>query len=181
MSGSGIRSAASVLTRVEMCAVLLTAALFAAPVRAEDRLETLRVEFHNQSDAVKRAKLFPKLGDALMAEMRKLESAHQYDPVAPLFLEYRDSAAQAYNGLVASGRDAEKHPGGFRELEMYLRRSLHALDELVFGLPFTDREALRGPQKDIEDLDDKLVKALFPRGSDSHKTPPSAPQAHPPI
>lgn len=179
MSGSGIRSARRVHIVVEICALLLTAALLLAPARAEDRLETLRAEFHNQNDAVKRARLFSKLGNALIAEMRKLESAHQYDAVAPLFFEYHDSASEAYRGLVAGGRDPEKHSGGYRELEMHLRQSLHQLDELVFGLPFADREALRGPQKDIEDLDDKLVKALFPRGSDAHKAPPSAPQPHP--
>jgi len=179
MPGWGIRSAGSVLSVIEMCGVLFTASLLAASVQAEDRLDTVRAEFRAQNDVVKRARLFPKLGNALIAEMRKLESIQQFDAVAPLFLEYRDSATQAYNGLAARGRDAEKHSSGYRELEMHLRQSLHQLDELVFGLPYADREAMRSPQKDIEDLDDKLVKALFPRGSDSHKTPPSPPQTHP--
>jgi hypothetical protein len=62
---------------------------------------------------------------------------------------------------------------------MHLRQSLHQLNDLIFGLPLAAREPLRAPQKDIEDLDEKLVKALFPRTQDSRKTPPSAPQPHP--
>jgi len=179
MPGWGIRFAGGVRFAIDLCAVMLAAALLLPPVRAEERLETLRAEFQQQNDPVKRAKLFGKLGNALIAEMRKLESTRQYDGVAPLFREYHDAATAAYSGLAATGRDAEKHSNGYRELEMHLRQSVHQLNDLVFGLPLADREALRGPQKDIEDLDEKLVKALFPRGPEPHKTPPSAPQPHP--
>ncbi len=176
MSGSGIRALRAAL---KVSAAFLAAALLAAPLRAEEHLEALRTEFHNQNDPVKRAKFFSKLGAGLIAEMRKLESAHQFDGVTPLFLEFHDSATQAYDGLAATGRDAEKHSGGYRELEMYLCQALHPLNDLIFELPLADREALRGPQKDIEDLDEKLVRALFPHEPGSHKTPPSAAQPHP--
>jgi hypothetical protein len=179
MPGWGIRFAGGYCFAIQLCAVVLASALIAAPARAEERLETLRTEFHNQSDPVKRAKMFSKLGGALIAEMRRLESTRQYDAVAPLFLEYHDSAAAAYNGLAATRRDAVKHSNGYRELEMHLRQSLHQLNELVFGLPLADREPLRGPEKDIADLDEKLVNALFPRGPDPRRTPPSGPQTHP--
>jgi len=179
MSGARIRwlHAARVVSGV--IAAFLLAALVTPPARAEESLEGLRAEFHRETDAVKRAKLFPKLGAALIAEMRKQESARQYEGVAPLFLEYRDGASAAYDGLAASGRDAEKHPKGFRELEMHLRQSLHALNDIVFGLPLEDREPLRGPQQEIEQIEERLIRALFPRGPQPHKTPPSAAQAHP--
>ena len=179
MPGWGIRFTSSVRSAIELCAVVLVAALIGTPARAEERLDALRAEFRSQTDAVKRAKLFPKLGSALIAQMRKLESTRDYEGVPPLFLEYHDSATAAYNGLAATGRDAEKHSNGYRELEIHLRQALRQLNDLVFGLPLADREALRGPQKDIEDLDEKLVKALFPRSQEPHKTPPSAPQPHP--
>ena len=164
---------------VQSCAVLCLAAIAAAPARAEDVLPVLRLEFQHQSDPVKRAKLFPKLGNALIAEMRRLESSREYETVPTLFHEYHDAASAAYDGLASSGRDAEKHSSGFRELEMHLRQSLHPLNDLVFGLPLADRDGLRLPQKDIEDLDDKLVKALFPRIPQHPKTPPSGAPPHP--
>jgi len=142
-------------------------------VPRDDDLTSLRAEFQQQTDAVKRAKFFSKLGTALLAEMRKREAAKEYERVAPLFLEYRDSASAAFAGLAASGHDAEKHPGGFRELEMHLRKSLHQLNDIVFGMPLEDREPLIGPQKDIENLDNRLVKALFPRGPQARGIPPS--------
>jgi hypothetical protein len=179
MSWSEIRWANPARVTSRLISALLLASVLAAPARADESLESLRAEFHRETDAVKRAKLFPKLGVALIAEMRKLESARQYDGVAPLFLEYRDGASAAYAGLAATGRDAEKHSKGFRELEMHLRQSLHSLNDIVFGLPLDDREPLRGPQQEIEQIEERLIRALFPRAPQPGKTPPSAAQTHP--
>lgn len=153
-----------------LAAFLLPARAFAAAPRDED-LATLRLQFQQQTDAVKRAKLFSKFGAALMAEMRKLQAAKDYEKVTPLFLEYRDAASTAFKGLTEANPDAEKHPGGYRELEMHLRQSLHLLNNIVFDMPLDDRESLLGPQREIEKIDDRLVKALFPRGPQARSMP----------
>jgi hypothetical protein len=158
-------------------AALLAPVCAAAP--REDDLASLRAQFQQQTDAIKRAKLFPKLGTALLAEMKRQEAAKQYERVPPLLIEYRDSAASAVSALSAGGRDAEKHASGFRELEMHLRHALHQVNDIVYGMPLEDREPLLGPQHDIEDLDNKLVKALFPRGPQPQGAPPSKGNPHP--
>src|SRR5271156_5476740 len=96
-------------------AIPLAAARSGGAMPHEESLANLRSQFLQQTDPVRRAKVFPKYGDALMAEMRKQEAAREYDQVAPLFVEYRDAASATYAGLSADGRDAEKHPNGFRE------------------------------------------------------------------
>jgi len=158
---------------------LLAAAISAGPIPASQPLERLREEFQQETDPVQRAKLFPKFGSALLAEMKKREEAKEFEGVLPLFLEYHDGAAAAYSGLAATGRDPGKQSAGFRELEMHLRKSLHQVNDIVFGMPFDEREPLRKPQKDIEELDNRLVKELFPRRSKAHDTPPSAANPHP--
>jgi hypothetical protein len=179
MRRSGTRYPICVHIVGSLFSALLAAAFFAAPARAGETLERLREQFHGERDPVQRAKLFSKLGAALLAEMKKQEAEKQYERVLPLFLEYRDSAAAATSGLTATGIDAEKHPAGFRELEMHMRKSLHQVNDIVFGMPLEDREPLRKAQQEIEDLDNRLVKSLFPRGSQSRKTPPSAADPHP--
>jgi len=152
-------------------------AAFGAAAPGDNDLASLRTQFQQQTDPVKRAKLFPKLGNALLAEMRKQETAQQFDRVLPLLVEYRDSAASAASALSSAGRDAEKHSAGFRELEMHLRQAVHHVNDIVYGMPLDDREPLRGPQHDIEELDNRLIKVLFPRGSPG--APPPKPNAHP--
>ena len=154
---------------------------WAADVAAEDALAALRTDFQRQKDPVKRAKLFPKLGNALLAEMRRQIHEKEFDRVPALFTEYHDGAKSCLQGLEASGRDADKQPGGYRELEMHLRQSRHVVNDIVFALPLEERDALLGPQRDLEQMDEKLVKALFPSKPEGAKTPPSTAQSHPQI
>ena len=175
MHGRGKKHAVFVLCFRAVLAVLLMAGCANTAESREDDLASLRSQFRQQTDPVKRAKLFPKLGNALLAEMKKQETAKEYDRVPPLLVEYRDSAAIAVSAITAAGRDAEKHAAGFRELEMHLRHAIHQVSNIVYGMPLDDREPLLGPQRDIEDLDNRLVKALFPRGPQ----PPPAAKPHP--
>jgi hypothetical protein len=179
MSWSGMRRLVGARFVLGLMAACLVAAVFATGARAGKSLDTLREEYRQETDPFKRAKFFHKLGNALIAEMRKDEEAGEYAGVPPLFLEYRDSAKAAFEALMATGRNAEKHPKGFRELEIHLRQSLRALNDLVFGLPLENRGALLGPQHDVEAMDDQLVRALFPSTKNAPKTPPSAAHPHP--
>jgi len=159
--------------------VLLAAATVPRRASAHDSLAHLREEFQQEHDPVKRARRFPRLGSALIAEMRRLEDARQFDAVPPLYREYHDDATAAFDGLMAGARDAERHPKGFRELEIHFRDSLRSLNDLLYGVPLDDRESLRKAQHDIEIMDDRLVQALFPRVPDKPRTPPSGPAEHP--
>jgi len=165
-----LRSVLFILAGGVLPLILLLPALCRAAEPADDDLGAIRIQFQQQTDPVKRAKMFPKLGSALLAEMKKQVVAKEYDKVIPLFLEYRDSANAAYTALVAAVPDGEKHPGGYREMEIHLRRSLHTLNDIVFAVPLEDRDQLLTPQRDIETLDNRLVRALFPRGPQAHWT-----------
>lgn len=179
MGRSGTFKPQNIRIVARLFCALLAAGIGASPAHAGQSLKRLREEFQQETEPVQRAKLFPKYGAALLAEMRKKEEEKDFAGVPPLLVEYRDGATAAYSGLKATGRDAEKQSAGFRELEMHLRKSLHPVNDIVFGMPFEEREPLRKPQNDIEDLDNRLVRELFPRRTENHKTPPSAENPHP--
>ena len=179
MYWSGMRSAWSLRSLSWGIAVLMVTAAFAGTAAPDDTLSRLREEFRRETDPVKRAKRFAKFGNALIREMREQESAQKFEAITPLFREYHDDAASAFDGLIATGRDAEKHPQGFRELELQFRESVHALNDLLFAVPLEDREAVRKGERDIESMDDRLIQLLFPRTPERRKTPPSSPGAHP--
>jgi len=174
-----LRSGTRYRNSARFLACLFCVLLAAPALRANDSLEMLRSEFRAEVDPVRRARLFSKLGAALLGEMKKHEEAKEFDRVPSLFLEYRGAASAAYSGLTADGRDPQKHSAGFRELEIHLRKSLRQVADIVLGMPFDDRAALRKPQSDLEELDVRLVDALFPTSSPARKTPPSAPESHP--
>jgi hypothetical protein len=64
--------------------------------------------------------------------------------------------------LKATGRNAEKQPAGFRELQIHARKSLRQVTQVVLGAPFDQREPFAAAQHDIEQIDQQLIQMLFP-------------------
>jgi hypothetical protein len=151
-----------------------------APALRHETLDELRTDFRRETDPVKRAKLFPKLGNALLDEMKKQGDADKFEQSLALLKEYRDSADAALSGLEAMHRDAEKHSAGYRELEVHLRQSLHRVDDIVRSFPLDERDPFRGIQQDLDGLEQRLIKALFPRRPDAQNSKPAGDRKGPP-
>src|SRR5271155_2397683 len=98
-----LRSGTRYRNSARFLACLFCVLLAAPALRANDSLEMLRSEFRAEVDPVRRARLFSKLGAALLGEMKKHEEAKEFDRVPSLFLEYRGAASAAYSGLTADG------------------------------------------------------------------------------
>ena len=134
-----------------------------AGAAGQDRLAAWREQFQTDRDAVHQAKNFSRLGDALLEEMRKQAEAGDVPAALASFEEYRDDLRRILTGLKATGRNAEKHPSGFKELQIYLRKTLRNLDQIVLRVPFDRRAAFEGPRRDVGLIDEELFHLLFPR------------------
>ncbi len=130
---------------------------------AQDRLTAMRGQFQGDRDAVHQAKSFSKLGDALLDEVRRQADAGDVPAALAAFEEYRNDLRRVLGSLKATGRNAEKHPAGFRELQIYLRKTLRNLDQLVLLVPFERRAEFDGARRDIGAIDEELFRLLFPR------------------
>ncbi len=157
-------------SRIAGCSLLL---LLAIAARAQDRVEALRQQFIRESDPVRHAKLFPKLGEALLARARNEEDTGETGRALALLREYRDDLKKSFDGLKATGKNAEKHPAGFRELQIHTRKSLHQVSQVVLGAPFDQREPFAATQHDIEQIDQQLIQMLFPPPPEQRGKPKS--------
>jgi hypothetical protein len=146
----------------------------AAAGPARETLETLRARFRGENEAVKRAKFFPKFGAALLEEMKKEGDAGRFQEAFAILREYRDAVRMTLDALEATGRDAEKHPAGFLQLEVHLRQSLRQVGDIVRSFPYAERELFQPVQKDLDQIAERLVKELFPRGPEPKNGPPAA-------
>jgi hypothetical protein len=69
--------------------------------------------------------------------------------------------------------DADHHPGGYRQLELQLRKGIRELEETRVVAPLDLRPPLELVHKDLIDMDDELIRLLFPRRTkDPEKVPP---------
>lgn len=140
----------------------LAVSLLSGPARAQDRTVQLRSLFDRQTSAIEKAKLMPRLGDAEFRQARQDIAAGRLPQAAAILGQYRDEAQLCTQGLEAAGRDAEQHPAGFKQLQISLRQSLRRLNEIIVGLPGDDQAPFLAVRKDLDELNRRLIRKLFP-------------------
>jgi hypothetical protein len=115
------------------------------------------------SDPVQRAKNVVRQGETQLEQMRREVRNENYDAALLLLREYRDAVKSAHEALKASGRDAEKKPNGFKNLQIHIRQSLQRLDQTILTVPVEQREPFEAIRRELDTIDRELIDALFPR------------------
>ena len=132
------------------------------PAGAQESAAQLRARFHQESNAIRKAKLMVKLGDLQSTEVQK-DLARDHFPEALATLEqYRDETAESSRALDALNVNAEKHPRGFRELQISIREFLRRLSEATVNLTGDEQEPILKARKDLEETNQYLIHELFP-------------------
>jgi hypothetical protein len=155
-----------------LVAIATAAAVFVSSVVAQSKTSELRSHFQNESDPVNRAKLMLMLGESEFQDIRKDVDAGQTDDALGLLKLYRDEVQVCELSLDARKINAEKHPGGFKQLQISLRENLRRLNEISAEMTADDQLPFLEVRKDLEDLNHHLVQELFP-----HQPEPAAPPA----
>lgn len=115
------------------------------------------------SDPVQNAKSVVKQGELQLARMRREVDAGNYGEALRVLTEYRDAMKSAHAALKASGRDAEKKPSGFKNLQIHIRQSMQRLEQTILFVPVDEREPFNAIRKELDSIDKELIDALFPR------------------
>jgi hypothetical protein len=152
--------------------ILMAALCGVVGVGAADKLSELQLRFDNETNGVHKAKMLQRLGDAEFEEATRAEKADDYTTVDLVMEKYRDNVRAASEALEKGNPDGERHPGGYKQLEMHVQKGLRQIDELLLVAPPEFKPPLQLVRKDLVALDDKLLRALFPR---RHENKPPAP------
>jgi hypothetical protein len=152
--------------RAWLCAVavvMLVATFAARSARGVDDLATLQKRFDQETDGVHKAKLLVKLGDLQFDAERQAAKSSDYVNVGVIMEKYRDNVRIAVQALKKTHPDGEKHPGGYRELEMSTGRGLREIRDVILTMPEDLRPPMQLVERDLIDLDNELLRQLFPR------------------
>jgi hypothetical protein len=160
----------------EVRLVVLTGAIFfiCAGVFAADKIQELQARFDRETDAVRKAKIFEKLGDAQFEEARKSGNAGDYSAVGLTMEKYRDDARAAFDALKKNQPDAERHSNGYKQLQFHVHRGLRELEEILVVAPVEYRPPLRLVRQDLGAINDELLRLLFPRRPGERPVAPPA-------
>jgi hypothetical protein len=145
----------------------LLAAAFCSVVSGADKLSELQSRFDTEANAVHKAKMLQKLGDAQFDEAGRAEQAGDYATMDLMMEKYRDNVRAAAQALEKENPDAERHPNGYKQLEMHVQKGLRELDEFLLEAPEPFKPPLQLVRKDLLKTDDILLRRLFPA---HHKT-----------
>jgi hypothetical protein len=146
--------------------VLLAMGIFAAGLEAANaeraaQLAKEREKLQREDDPVDKAKISIKISELLLASIGDAIQAEDYATMNSHLDEYAAVIEGAHDTMIQSGRDARKKAGGFKELEIALRKHVLRFDDLARLLTL-DRRAPIEKVKDLASgIRNGLLKALF--------------------
>lgn len=158
---------------------LLLTLMPARPAVVSDTLEELQRRFDNETDGVAKAKMLRKLGDAQFQREREAHKAGDYETVDFIMEKYRDNVRVALEAVKKVHPDGEKHPSGYKQLEIHIEGGLREVDDLLATVPEAYRPPLEIVKADLLAFDKETLRLLFPRRPGEKPIPPK-PQDTPP-
>lgn len=145
----------------QLVAGFLLAALVCGGPALADEVDKQREKLNRTNDPVERAKITVKLGDALLDKLTIAFRKGQTERGDQLLTEYREAVLHAGRKLLASNRDARRSPGGFKHLEIHIRRGERRLADMGHLLNFEQVEMINETRDELENLRQDLLAALM--------------------
>ena len=129
----------------------------------------LQSRFDHETNSVHKAKLFEKLSDEQLAEVRHASQSSDYNAVGMIMEKYRDNARAAVDALKREHPNADHQINGYKQLQIHIRRAIRDLKETILLAPDEYKPPLGIVEHDLSLIDDELLQSLFP----SPPQPPS--------
>ncbi len=143
---------------------------------AAQSLANFQERFDRETDSVRKVKLLEKLGGAQLEEARRADKDGNHDAEGLTLEKYRDNVRAALEALKQQHPNAEKHSDGYRRLEFQVRKGIRELDETLLVAPEVYKPPLQIVRHDLNDMEEELIKLLFPhRPADQPQPPPALP------
>ena len=127
-------------TAAQALGVALSLLMTIAPARSVnsgETLEELQRRFDNEADGVNKAKMLQKLGDAQFVREREAVKASDFSTAGLIMEKYRDNVRAALEAVIKAHPDGERHPNGYKQLQMHIEGGLRETDRERQGLPLT--------------------------------------------
>ncbi len=123
----------------------------------------LKNQFSRENEPARKAKALGKLGDAQFDLARHAIDSSEFAQALRLLQDYRDEVRAAEASFKAATSDPERHPAGFKQLQIHVRKSLRELDQIILSLPEDQRAPFDAVRKDLLGVEKELIDLLFPR------------------
>ena len=159
-------------SRLLLAAAALCVTTFLA--QAQSAVDELQQQFQRENDPVRKVKILSKLGDAQFDRLHRETDEGKFAEALQTIAEYRDEVRTAEAALKATGTDPERKPGGFKQLQIHVRKGLREISQTILLVPVEQRERFEAISSELAHINRELIDLLFPRqpGKKSEKEKP---------
>lgn len=154
------------------CAAMIF--LMLPPAIAQQTIAELQAHFDRENNPVKKAKLLVKLGDAEFEEARRAGREGDNNTVDATMEKYRDNVRTAFEALKKQHPDAEKHSNGYRQMEIHVKEGIREVEDSMIAAPAPYKPPLQIVRQDLINMDEELIRLLFPHRPADKPVPPPA-------
>ena len=148
--------------------VVALSCLPAVGLWGDDALAALQARFDRETDSVKKAKLLSQLGRAEFQDARSDIAAGNDLGAVEQIEKYYNNARAASEALEKAHPDAERQPGGYRQLEEQVREAARFARDAEASISADLRPPLQFIRQDLLKLDKELLDRLFPGRPGAH-------------
>jgi hypothetical protein len=153
------------ITAVILCGTATTS------LTGQDRTAELRSRFEHELNPIQKAKLMPDLGQAEFQQIHKDVEEQQLSEALNLLHEYDSQVNICVKGLASTNLDPERHPAGFKQLQISVRESLRRIDTMLPVMTADEQAPFLEIRKGLDEVNRHLIEQLFP----GRTSPPSKP------
>ena len=159
-----------------LCVLLI---LTGAAAEGADKVKELQDHFDKETHSMAKVKELDSLAEAQFEAATKAGGLGDFVAVGLTFEKYRDNVRDALQLLKKQEPDADRHSSGYRQLELQVRRGIREVEETLMIAPGEMRPPLEIVRKDLLDMDDELIRLLFPRRTKGPEKVPAVPEGKP--
>jgi len=142
-----------------------------AQSKSEESLHREQKNLERASDPVARTRVQIKISELLITLVTDAARAGKDSLVEQRLNDYSNAIQDAHLTMMKTGRDAHKHPAGFKDLEIALRKQQHRLSDIGKLLDYDQRAAVDKAQKLASDIGDQLVKVMLLKDPNAPRKP----------
>src|SRR5215470_7274814 len=102
-----------------------------SPDKAKPSSSELQARFDHEANSVRKAKIFEKLSDEQLAEVRRASQSGDYNSIGTIMEKYRDNARVATDALKKEHPNAEHQINSYKQLQIHIRRAIRDLKETL--------------------------------------------------
>ena len=149
------------------CLVVLSLAapLLAQDIKLERKYQGQQAKLKRQGNSVKKVKILIRMSAMDLEFVSRRVRRGLYSEADRILERYAGTVGRAEQVLKDSKRDPQRKPGGFKHLEISLRKQLRQLADLRDRYPFDRQRAIDRTIACAEAVKQRMIAALFGPGN----------------